>query len=272
MESFFERNKDLWNESTPIHVRSAFYDVAGFRAGKTMLSPIELGEMGKVKGKSLLHLQCHFGMDTLSWARLGARVTGVDFSDAAIAQAKALSAELGIPADFICGNIYDLPGLLKGRFDIVFTSYGVLPWLPDLTTWAGVVAHFLKTGGYFYIVEGHPLTSVFDNSRGATELRVTQSYFHKAEPTRWEPEGDYAEPDAVVTHPSYEWTHSLADIVNALIGAGLRIDFLHEFPVSRYMWAPFAKPDGHGWWRIEGDRIPLLFSLKASKPRGRTRG
>ena len=272
MDTYFAQNRELWNESTPIHVRSPFYDVGGFKAGRTSLKSVELAEVGDVEGKRLLHLQCHFGMDTLSWARLGATVTGVDFSDAAIAQAKALSAELGIPADFICGNIYDLPGLLKGKFDIVFTSYGVLCWLPDLPRWAGIIAHHLKPGGFFYIVEGHPFTHVFDNSRNATELKVADSYFHKSEPTRWEPEGDYAEPDAVVTHPSYEWTHSIGDVLNALIGASLRIDFLHEFPVSCYKWAPFAKPDGNGWWRVEGDRVPLLFSVKATKPRGRSRG
>ena len=273
MENYFEHNKELWNESTPIHVGSVQYDVAGFKAGKTSLKTVESAEVGDVKGKRLLHLQCHFGMDTLSWARLGAKVTGVDFSDAAIAQAKALSAELSIPADFICGNIYDLPGLLKGKFDIVFTSSGVLCWLPDLPRWAGIIAHYLKQGGFFYIAEFHPVLNIFDNSKKATGLRVTQSYFHKPEPTRWEPEGDYADPGVVGKKPSYEWTHSLGDILNALIGAGLRINFLHEFPTSEnWNWAPFTKQDAQGYWRVEGGLVPFVFSLKATRPRGRTRG
>jgi SAM-dependent methyltransferase len=265
MDSHMKQNLDLWNEITPIHVRSRFYDLEGFKAGRNSLKPIELDEVGDVKGKTLLHLQCHFGMDTLSWARLGASVTGVDFSDEAIHAARNLSRELDVPARFILSNVYDLPGLLQGEFDVVYTSYGVLCWLPDLSRWAAVIAGFLKPGGTFYIVEGHPILNIFDNSRGATGLAVTQSYFHSPEPIRWEPEGDYAENDALVVNPSYEWTHSLGEIVNALIGAGLRIEFLHEFPMSSYSWAPFTKQDKEGWWRIDGDRVPMLFSIKATK-------
>lgn len=266
MDSYSEKNLELWNEITPIHARSAFYDVPGFKAGRNTLKSIELGEVGDVKGKSLLHLQCHFGMDTLSWARLGASVTGVDFSDKAIEQANTLSQELGVPARFICCNIYDLPRLLEGQFDIVYTSYGVLCWLPDLSKWGAIISHFLRPGGFFYVVEGHPVLSVFDNSNTATRLEVTQSYFHNSEPIRWEPEGDYAERDAEVTHFSYEWTHSLGDIVNALIDAGLRIEFLHEFPMSSYYWSPFTKQDKNGWWRTDQGRIPMTFSVKAIKP------
>ncbi len=205
------------------------YGLAGFKRGETSLKSIELEEVGEVEGKSLLHLQCHFGMDTLSWARLGASVTGVDFSDKAIAVAKSLGDEVGIHARFICSNIYDLPQRLDERFDIVYTSYGVLCWLPDLSKWASVIEGFLKPGGMFYIVEGHPILNIFDNSNAATGFRVAQSYFHKTEPVRWEPEGDYADKNAAVRNPSFEWTHSLSDIINALIGAGLKIEFVHEF-------------------------------------------
>jgi len=265
MDSHMQRNLDHWNEMTPIHMRSRFYDLAGFKAGRNTLQPIEIDEVGDVEGKQLLHLQCHFGMDTLSWARLGASVTAVDFSDKAVDAARDLSHELGIPARFIRCNVYDLPGVLQGDFDIVYTSYGVLCWLPDLPKWADVILHYLKPGGTFYIIEGHPVLNIFDNSKSATGLTVTQSYFHSPEPIRWEPEGDYAENDAVVVNPSYEWTHSLGDIVNALIGAGLRIEFLHEFPMSSYNWAPFTKQDEQGWWHIDGDRVPMLFSIKAVK-------
>ena len=265
MDSPIEHNRDLWNEITPIHMRSPFYDVPGFKAGRNTLKPLELGEVGDVSGKTLLHLQCHFGMDTLSWAGLGASVTGVDISDVAIGQARTLSCDLSIPARFICCNVYDLPHNLQGEFDVIYTSYGVLCWLPDLPAWAGIISHFLKPGGLFYIVEVHPVLSIFDNSKSATGLKVTQSYFHKPEPIVWEPEGDYADKDAVVVHPSYEWTHSLSDILNALIGAGLKIEFLHEFPMCCYQWAPFTRQDEHGWWRIEGDRLPMMFSVRATK-------
>ena len=266
MDEHIKGNRDLWNEITPIHAASDFYDLEGFKNGKSsMLYPIELEEMGDVSGKSLLHLQCHFGMDTLSWARLGAKVTGVDFSDKSIELARSLSEELGIEADFICSNIYDLPKNLKGTFDIVYTSAGVLCWLPDLKRWAEIISYFLKPGGFFYILEGHPFSCVFDDSLDATELKVKYSYFHTPEPSKWEPEGDYADPDAVVTHGSYEWTHSLGDIINALISSGLKIEFLHEFPVIFFKSLSFMEQDDDRRWRIKGDKIPLIFSLKATK-------
>jgi SAM-dependent methyltransferase len=225
---------------------------------------VELAEVGELQGKSMLHLQCHFGMDTLSWARLGARVTGIDFSEKAIVLSRKLSREVGVKANFICSNIYDLPDKLTGKFDIVFTSYGILAWLPNLKRWAEIITHFLKPGGFFYIVEGHPFLTVFDNTEQATDFKVTQSYFHNTEPIKWESDGDYAS-IATVVHPSYEWTHSLGDIINALIGAGLKIEYLHEFPLSSYRCFPFTEKGTDGWWRVKGDKVPLIFSIKASK-------
>lgn len=266
MDEYLKNNQELWNEITPIHAQSKFYDVEGFKKGSSsILYPVELEEMGDVSEKSLLHLQCHFGMGTLSWARRGAKVTGVDFSDKSIDLARSLSKELGIEADFICYNIYDLPERLSAKFDIVYTSAGVLCWLPDLKKWAEIISHFLKPGGFFYILEGHPFKMVFDDSRDATELSVKYSYFHNPEPDKWEPEPDYAEPDAVVTHGSYEWTHSIGDIINSLVYAGLRIEFLHEFPVIFFKRFPFMEKDNAGGWRIPGDKIPLIFTLKATK-------
>ncbi|MBN1176109.1 MAG: class I SAM-dependent methyltransferase [Dehalococcoidales bacterium] len=267
MDKYLKQNKKSWNEMTPLHEKSAFYDVAGFKAGKSMmLMPFELEELGDVAGKSLLHLQCHFGMDTLTWGRRGANVTGVDFSDEAIKTAKKLSCETGIKADFICSDIYALPEKLSGKFDIIYTSGGVLCWLPDLTKWAQIISHFLKPGGFFYIMEGHPFMNVFDNSTTAKQLNITQSYFHKPEPTKWEPEGDYADP-TVVTPATYEWTHSLGDVINGLIQAGLKIEFLHEYPMIFYKVFPFMKKGKDGFWHLEDDKIPLTFSIKAYKPR-----
>ena len=268
MDKYLRANRELWNEITPIHAGSELYDVAGFKAGKTILSPtpLELAEIGNVSGKTLLHLQCHFGMDTLSFARLAAKVTGVDFSEKAIGLARSLSRETGLKADFIRCNIYDLKKYLDSRFDIVYTSSGVLCWLPDLRGWAEIITHFLKPGGFFYIWEGHPLLSVFDNTEISTDFKVTESYFHNPAPNKWEPEGDYADRNATVVHPSYEWTHSLSDIVNALIGAGLRIEFIHEFPVSAYRWSPFTEKQADGYWHVKGDKVPLTFSVKATLP------
>jgi SAM-dependent methyltransferase len=202
-------------------------------------------------------------MDTLSLVGLGAKVTGVDFSDKAILQACLLSKKTKIKANFICSDIYQLPEVMNRKFDIVFTSYGVLCWLPDLNQWAEVISHFLKKGGTFYIVEFHPLLTIFDDSKEATELKVNQPYFHKAEPTLWESEGSYAAAGLKNIH--YEWTHSMGDILNALIGAGLRIEFLHEFPICCYKALPFMVKDETGWWRIKGVDMPLTFSLKATK-------
>lgn len=266
MDSYMRMNREVWNELTPIHARSEFYDVEGFKAGKSTLKSIELEELGDVSGKSLLHLQCHFGLDTLSWARLGARVTGVDFSDRAIALARSLSKELGIEASFVCSNIYDLPKNLGGDFDVVFTSYGVLAWLPDLKRWAEVINHFLRRGGTFYMVEIHRLLQVFDDSGDCNELRVINSYFPtNDEPLRFEKTGSYADGSVLLDNESYEWTHSLGEVVSALTGAGLRIDFVHEFPVCCYKALPFMKEDEEGWWRLKGDNIPLTFSLKATR-------
>ena len=139
------------------------YNVEGFKAGRITLNDIEIEEIGAVEGKSLLHLQCHFGMDTMSWARLGAEATGVDLSDASIDLANELNAELGLGTRFIRSNVYDLPDVLDGEFDIVYTSLGALCWLPDLTRWGQVIARFLKPGGTFYVRDEHPAGRIFDD-------------------------------------------------------------------------------------------------------------
>ncbi len=162
MEQYFEANRQIWNLRTEVHKTSAFYDVEGWKKGKTSLNDIELREVGDVTGKKLLHLQCHFGQDTLSWARLGARVTGCDLSDNAIAYARQLAREAGLKARFVRCNVYDLSRYLGGKYDIVFASYGVVGWLPDLEPWAAVIARFVKKGGFFYLAEFHPVVWMLD--------------------------------------------------------------------------------------------------------------
>jgi 2-polyprenyl-3-methyl-5-hydroxy-6-metoxy-1,4-benzoquinol methylase len=157
MDPHVAANRALWDEWTPIHVGSAFYDVDGWKSGRRHdLPPLLVDEVGDVAGKDLLHLQCHFGLDTLSWARRGARVTGADFSERAVEQARLLAAETGLEARFVVSDVVDLPDRLEGDFDVVFTSFGVLNWLPDVPRWAEVVAHFVRPGGFFYIAEAHP--------------------------------------------------------------------------------------------------------------------
>jgi SAM-dependent methyltransferase len=270
LEEYKKANRALWNELTQFHAQSDFYDLEGFKAGRMTINAFELEEMGDVAGKSLLHLQCHFGLDTLSWSRLGAKATGVDFSDEAIELAVKLNQELGLDAEFICSDIYELPEVLNQRqFDIVYTSYGVLVWLPDLPRWAEIISYFLKPGGIFYIAEFHPFAYVFNDDVQATDLQVTYPYFHSAEPAAFEVKGSYADPNAQIEQKvEYEWDHSLSEILNALLQAGLRLEFLNEHPFSMYSMYPSLMVKGpDGLWRLkEKDGfIPLMFSLKATK-------
>lgn len=255
-----EGNRALWDELTPIHLASEFYDVASLRAGRSSLRHIELAELGDVSGKTLLHLQCHFGMDSLSWARLGAEVTDTDFSLRSIEVARTLADELGIKARFVCSELYDLHGVLDERFDIVFTSYGALPWLPDIGRWADVVSRFLRPGGVFYMVEFHPVIHAFGDG---PQSELAESYFHPDEPHPWKAKATYADPTATVSNQSYQWHHPVADVVSSLIEQGLVIEFLHEHPASPERLRPWMVQDADGWWRAPLDALPALFSLRA---------
>jgi SAM-dependent methyltransferase len=269
MDNYLSANRAHWNEVVPSHAGSASYDVDGFKAGKNTLRSIEREELGDVSGKSLLHLQCHFGLDTMSWARLGAQATGIDFSQEAISLAQSLSRELGMDARFVCSDIYGLRGTLTGEFDIVFTSYGIKAWLPDMAEWARIAAHFLKPGGTFYMVELHPLGSMFEYDTDTGELTWAYSYSSEPQPLRCEDTHTYAASNAAVRNPVvYEWSHSLGEVVTSLINAGLSIEYLHEFPYCCYRPFPCMTRGDDGWWRLpEKYRdIPMLFSIKARKP------
>jgi len=266
MGSHYETNRQNWNERTPIHARSRFYDLDGFRAGRNALLPIERAELGEVAGKSLLHLQCHIGDDTLSWARLGAQVTGVDFSDEAISVACGLRDELNLEARFICLNIYDLPDVLEEQFDVVFTSYGVLCWLHDVPRWAKIAASYVKPGGHFYLAEFHPLAvSVCDNGVEGETFRMTFPYFPRPEPVYCEPGPTYTDGEGTTKTGTYEWPYNLGQVVTALCDAGLRIEFLHEHSCSACPMLPGMRKDEDGlWWRETND-LPLMFSIRARK-------
>lgn len=267
MEKYnLETNKEMWNEWATLHAESEFYDVESFKEGKCSLYPVEVEEIGDVNGKSMLHLMCHFGKDTLSWARRGAKVTGIDFSDSAINIARSLSGELELAAEFICCNLYDLPQNLDRQYDIVYTSAGVLCWLPDLEVWGRVIAQFLKSGGFFYILEGHPFLNMLLDVANASIPEIFRSYFYTPEPEIYQSDASYAGIKTSKIHTGKEWTHSLGDIVNSLISAGLRIEFLHEYPYIFFKALLYMEQDGQGAWRIPGDKIPLIFTLKATKP------
>jgi SAM-dependent methyltransferase len=261
MEDYFETNKGLWNGWARINVGSELYDLEGFKSGKTSLQTIELEELGDVSGKSLLHLQCHFGLDTMSWARMGAKATGVDLSDEAISLARSISEELRIGARFINSNIYDLPDVLDDQFDIVFTSYGALCWLPDLKKWAKLIRRYLKPGGVFYMAEFHPFIGILDDEGD----NIENSYFYSAEPRTYEEKGNYSDRNADFQHRAYEWQHPLSEVVTALISAGLTLEFLHEYPYSPYPCDPFTKEIEPGRYDLEKhpNTIALIYSIRA---------
>jgi 2-polyprenyl-3-methyl-5-hydroxy-6-metoxy-1,4-benzoquinol methylase len=265
---YMAANRRLWEGWTPHHVTSEFYDVEGFRAGRTTLGAVELHGVGDVHGKSLLHLQCHFGLDTLSWARQGAHVTGVDFSQPAIDAARALAAGLNLPATFVHSNIYDLPDHLQGEFDILFTSTGVLGWLPDIHGWAAVIAHFLKQGGIFFIHEVHPFALLFDEERCDGELRLRWPYFHQPDPLAFTNETSYAAPEVADKGDAFYWIHSLSDIVGALLRAGLMLESFEEHPFLTWAQFPWMVQQENGTWVLPSGspEIPLMFSLRAAKP------
>jgi SAM-dependent methyltransferase len=259
-------NRALWEKWTPHHVRSAFYDVAGFKAGADPLDRLVSETLGDVAGQSVLHLQCHFGLDSLSLARRGAVVTGVDFSTEAIAVARNLAAETGLAARFVESDIYKLPEKLNGAFDVVFTSNGVLCWLPDLAEWARIVAHFLKPGGRLCLVDEHPFAMIFDPSRTDGELALRERYFHGDQPLVEEVTGSYAG-NIPVSGVEHTWLHTVEDILQSLLAAGLRIETFREYPLLAWRFLPGMERAEPGLWKLSGDHgwLPLTLAVTARK-------
>ncbi len=261
MNEFVRANHALWNDWTTHDTQSAHHrDVETARAGGLTLRSIERDELGDVRGKSLLHLECNMGSDTLSWARLGAHVTGVDIADTAIAQAQALATETGLPARFLRSDLYALPEALDERFDIVVTSYGVLCWLPDVTRWAEIVARYVRPGGVFLLVDAHPATNALAQER------------HDTTGTRFAVAAPYAHTSAPLIEASgettvYLWSYGLGEVVTALVEAGLRIERLREYPYTWWQRFPALVQGADGWWRwpTNENSLPLLFSLRATK-------
>ncbi len=258
IDNFFEINKKSWNNRVDTHLDSEFYDVPGFLQGKSSLKEIELELLGDIKGKDLLHLQCHFGQDTLSLARLQASVTGVDLSDKAIEKAKWLSEQAQIDASFICCNLYDLPQKLDKKFDIIFTSYGTIGWLPDLDKWAGVIAGFLKPQGKLILVEFHPVVWMFDDNF----KKIQYSYFNTGAIYETE-EGTYADRKASISQDYVMWNHSISDILNSLMHHQIEIQAFNEYDYSPYNCFNETEEYEPGKFRIKplGNKIPLVFSV-----------
>jgi SAM-dependent methyltransferase len=265
----FALNRAWWDGVVETHAKSTMYQTQAFRAGGDTLHPIESEEIGDVSGKSLIHLQCHFGLDTLSLARRGAKVTGLDFSPNAVAQAQALAAEAKIAARFIESNVYDAATALGERYDIAFVSWGAIVWLPDLHRWARVVAEVLKPGGFLYLLEGHPMALTLEQKKAEDPLTPGWPYFEHAAPQVIDEEGTYADKQAKLAHTrTHEWAHPLRQIFGALLEAGLQIEMFQEHDRIAWQLWPCLEYDGARMYRLPKDRmkLPLSFSLRARKP------
>lgn len=278
-KQYLDANRQMWDDWAETHLKgNEMYPVQQFLAGETGWESNLPDDIGSVKGKSILHLQCHFGMDSLMWARRGATVTGVDFSETAIHGAKAINKQLNLDAEFIQSNIYDLPKVLDATFDIVLTYYGVLPWLPDLVRWAEICAHSLKPGGFFYVADSHPFLDMIEGGDPAhPDPFLGYSYFRGDKPLEHQSgTTTYADPDAkLVNRVNYQWKHRMGDIITAFTQSGLSVEYVHEYPYTfcdLFDWPEGGikgrmEQDENGWWWMVGKKefIPLMFSLKARK-------
>ena len=261
-DNYIAINRQSWNNRVQSHMNSDFYDLEGFLKGNTSLNSIELELLGDIKNKQILHLQCHFGQDSLSLGRLGAHVTGVDLSDKAVESAIELANKTKIDANFICSDIYELPKCLDKQFDIVFTSYGTIGWLPDLDKWAKIVAKYLKPGGKFVFVEFHPVVWMFDDDFE----KIAYHYFNKEVIIETE-KGSYADKTADLTQEYVMWNHSMSDVVNNLIKNGLEINSLDEFDYSPYNCFNKTEEFKPNKFRIKhlNNKIPMVFAIVATK-------
>jgi 2-polyprenyl-3-methyl-5-hydroxy-6-metoxy-1,4-benzoquinol methylase len=261
-ENYLEINKKLWNNKTDVHIQSDFYYIPGFLKGATSLKPIELSLLGEIRGKRILHLQCHFGQDSISLARMGAEVTGVDFSERAIDQAILLSEKTKTNIRFINADVYKLSEIINEQFDIIFTSYGVLGWLPDMKKWSQVVNHFLSPGGKLILVEFHPVVWMFDDNIS----HIQYSYFNK-EAIVETTSGTYADKSAPLNNLSISWNHGLGEVITALTGQNLKVIDFKEYDYSPYNCLSRLIERDPGKFHFEHlpEKIPIVYSLVVVK-------
>ncbi|HZT66940.1 MAG TPA: methyltransferase [Acidimicrobiales bacterium] len=266
-EEALEANRANWDERTPIHLASQFYDIDGWIADGRGPRHWEVEALGDVGGLSLLHLQCHIGLDTLAWARAGASVTGLDFSPRAIEAARDIAGRAGLDrcSRFVCSDVHRAVEVLGGEtFDVVYVSLGALCWLPSADAWAGQVGQLVRPGGRFYIHDVHPLAWAMADD----ELEIAHTYFEQDEPFVDDSDVTYADGEARLTSVrSYEWNHGIGEVVTALIRHGLSLVWLAEHDWTVWRRWPFLEPTGDGRWRLPADRpsVPLTFSLLARR-------
>ena len=275
---WLERNRARWDELVPLHVASPMYDRTALREGRgRFMTPMEESELVAYApegwaGARVLHLQCHFGQDTLVFAQRGAEVVGLDFSMPAVEEARALASELGLAdrARFVHANLYDARHRLPepGSFDVVYSTWGTIGWLPDVAEWARIIAWFLKPGGRLYFADGHPAAWAHDDpARGGDGLpELRHEYFSDGHPEIWDEPGDYADAEAEVQNTvTWEWAHSTGDVLTALLDAGLRLDFYHEHDVVPWRMFRHLVETEPGLWGWPAERwLPLSYSLGAT--------
>lgn len=264
---YIATNQSLWDKKVEPHTKSDFYQLEAFKKGWNSLRHIEMNALAdEVQGKSMLHLQCHFGQDSLAWSRLGAKVTGIDFSENAIAQAQQLNDELGLDAKFIHSNVYDVRKHIQEQFDIVFTSYGVLAWLPNLDKWAKVIADSLKPNGVFYIVEFHPSLLIYDLEQ-TENLKIKYDYFHNSTPDEEIISSTYAEDNANLQHQEFTWSHSMSEIITPLLKLGLVLEQFNEYPYSTWDCFPnlHKTAEQKFVFRNLNKSLPHTFELRMRK-------
>lgn len=261
-QDYLEINKKLWDDKTDIHYNSEFYDVESFISGRNSLNSIEMELLGDISGKSILHLQCHFGQDSISLARMGARVTGVDLSEQSVKRAKELNELTKTDVSFLLSDVYKVHEKLDNQFDIVFTSYGTVGWHPDLSKWANIIQKFLKPRGMFLIVDFHPVVWMFSD-----DFREIQYKYSDPEPIIEEYTGTYTDRNADINCKSLCWNHGLADIANSLIKKGLKINDFQEYFYSPYDCFQNTVEIENGKFQIKGleGKIPMLYSIVAKK-------
>lgn len=262
-QHYFSTNKETWNKKVAVHAKSEMYDLDAFSKGKSSLMKYELDALGNdITGKTLLHLQCHFGQDTLSWSRMGAKCTGIDLSDQGIKLAQKLNKELNLDAEFICCNVFDVNQHISKQFDVVFTSYGVIGWLDDLEKWAMIISSRLKVGGAFFMAEFHPIVWMFNYLKEGNPMEYKYS---DKQVVYEEYSGTYADEQNPVISKEYTWNHGLGDVITALTKAGLKIEYLNEFDESPYNVLPNLQKTKTGMFVTNEKLYPLIYTIKATK-------
>jgi SAM-dependent methyltransferase len=272
MDEFARTNLANWEARVPIHTGPTGYDLERFHRDPTALSDVvafDAPYLGDLTGLDVVHLQCHIGTDTLSLARLGGRVTGVDFSPSALAAARELSLAAGPQVRYLESSIDDVPDNVAATFDLVYASVGALNWLPSAARWARIVSGLLRPGGRLYLRESHPVLSALDDERDDELLVIAHPYRETSQPNRWETAVSYTGSDEVVAQPvTYEWNHGLAEVVQAVLDAGMRLTRLAEHEELEWQFLDWMVPTERGGWVLPDapERLPLMYTLEAVMP------